>query len=159
MVREDERSLAMTGQANRCARAGAPVRPDCLVGPPMKSDRRGRARQTCLAAAVGAAIPFFFAAVVQIWGSETLAWPAFRAMLVFVYPFARVPVTASLYPLFLFTTALNACYYGLTALVAVFVRQRGASALVAVVVVLLIVVVSGPVLHLMFENLGAIRIR
>jgi hypothetical protein len=125
----------------------------------MKSDCRERARLIGLAAAAGAVVPFLFAAVVQIWGSETLTWPTFRALLVLVYPFARVPVTASLYSLFLFTTALNACYYALIALVAIFVRGRAASALVAVLVVLLIVVVAGPALHLIFENFGAISIR
>jgi hypothetical protein len=116
--------------------------------------RHERLRVFSLAAAIGAFVPLVFAATVHVEGARTLEWPAFRSLLMFVYPFATVPVRSSLYLLFVLSVALNVCYYILLALVTTVVRCRAVSTVVMVLVVLLLAAVAGPALHLAFEALG-----
>lgn len=118
-----------------------------------------RNRVLSVAVAAGIAVPFAFAWIVYVWGVSTLAWPGFRLLLMFAYPFATVPARSSLYPLFAVTAALNGAYYACVALIAIYARKRGASTFIVALVVLLAAIVAGSVLHLAFVDFGAIRMR
>jgi hypothetical protein len=125
----------------------------------MKSSSSRQLRVVSFAVVAGIVVPLVFALIVHAWGAQTLAWPGFRSLLVFVYPLATVPVTTSLYGTFAVTALLNGCYYGCLAVFTMYLRRRVASVFVLLTVVLLVVLVASPILHLAFENLGAIRMR
>jgi hypothetical protein len=116
-------------------------------------------RVLSFAIAAGILVPFAFAWIVDVWGGETLAWPGFRTMMVFVYPFASVPIRTSVYGVFVLTAVLNGWYYACLALLAIYMRRQMASGLLVAMVVLLVVLVAGPVLHVAFRGLDAIQMR
>jgi hypothetical protein len=118
-----------------------------------------RVRACGLAAIAGIIVPVLFALVTRVWGANTLGWPCFRSLVVFMYPFATVPARVSLYPLFALSMALNACYYSMVALIAIFLRGRMVAGFVVALVVFLVAVVVGTVLHVAFADFGAIHVR
>jgi hypothetical protein len=125
----------------------------------MRMSPRVRLHGLSFAVAAGVVVALAFALIVHSWGAKTLGWPAFRSLLVFVYPFTTVPIRTSLYGVFVLTAVLNGCYYGCLALLAIYMRTRVASAVVVAIAIVLVALVTGPVLHVAFQDFGAIHMQ